>query len=437
MALLDLLTGGKAQEADSDLNSALGAINAVATPTTEEMQFQIQQLVQAGVMTPEEAQTFLQSPSAFSTENIDQTGTQAQQQAIASLLGAAGAGGLNPEEQAQMQQIEQQLATQEHGANQAAIQGQAARGNLTGGETLAAQLEGNQAADVNANQLGAATAGNAYQQMINELTSAGSLGSGLQGQENTQANTVASAIDAINRFNTTQQQTEENLNTQASNVAQEENLANLQDISNKNVSNANAHALQQSQLPQETYQDALAKAEAAAGIDTQMANQATGQGEQNAGIVGGLTGLGATTVFGGNNFGSPSSSSGGSSPAGAAGAANTFSDFGAGAGEAGGSADAAGIALVNKGGEIKDFRSGGPVPGKAVVPGNSPRNDNVPAMLSPGEVVLPRTVTKNPSQDKVMSFLNRMRAPKQIPPAHPHDIKSVLDALSMRRGMQP
>lgn len=38
------------------------------------------------------------------------------------------------------------------------------------------------------------------------------------------------------------------------------------------------------------------------------------------------------------------------------------------------------------------MRKGGRVPGRASVPGNSPRNDTVPAMVSPGEVVLPRTV---------------------------------------------
>lgn len=43
---------------------------------------------------------------------------------------------------------------------------------------------------------------------------------------------------------------------------------------------------------------------------------------------------------------------------------------------------------------------GSVVPGKAPVPGNSYKNDTVPAMLSPGEVVIPRSVmqSKNPSQ---------------------------------------
>lgn len=41
------------------------------------------------------------------------------------------------------------------------------------------------------------------------------------------------------------------------------------------------------------------------------------------------------------------------------------------------------------------FLKGGFVPGKAAVEGNSLKNDKVKAMLSPGEIVLPRTVTKS------------------------------------------
>lgn len=46
------------------------------------------------------------------------------------------------------------------------------------------------------------------------------------------------------------------------------------------------------------------------------------------------------------------------------------------------------------------LKSGGPVPGQAKVQGNSYQNDNVKALLSPGEVVIPRDVmqSKNPSE---------------------------------------
>lgn len=47
------------------------------------------------------------------------------------------------------------------------------------------------------------------------------------------------------------------------------------------------------------------------------------------------------------------------------------------------------------------MKSGGTVPGQAQVKGNSPKNDTQPALLSPGEIVIPRSVTqgKDPIND--------------------------------------
>lgn len=47
-----------------------------------------------------------------------------------------------------------------------------------------------------------------------------------------------------------------------------------------------------------------------------------------------------------------------------------------------------------KGGKVPDLNKGGKVPGKAKVKGDSPKNDTVNAKLSPGEVVVPRSVVK-------------------------------------------
>jgi hypothetical protein len=43
------------------------------------------------------------------------------------------------------------------------------------------------------------------------------------------------------------------------------------------------------------------------------------------------------------------------------------------------------------------MQSGGHVPGKAQVAGDSSKNDTVPAMLSPGEIVIPRTIAQGPN----------------------------------------
>lgn len=43
---------------------------------------------------------------------------------------------------------------------------------------------------------------------------------------------------------------------------------------------------------------------------------------------------------------------------------------------------------------------GGKVPGKPLVPGNSPVNDTVPAMVSPGEIVVPNSASHDPAKAK-------------------------------------
>lgn len=56
-----------------------------------------------------------------------------------------------------------------------------------------------------------------------------------------------------------------------------------------------------------------------------------------------------------------------------------------------------------------NFTAGGPVPGRASVAGNSARNDTVPALLSPGEAVLPRSVTQAPdAPERAAAFVRHL-----------------------------
>ena len=72
------------------------------------------------------------------------------------------------------------------------------------------------------------------------------------------------------------------------------------------------------------------------------------------------------------------------------------------------------IAALARGGPAKApvaMMPGGPVPGQAKVPGDSPKNDIVPAELSPGEVVLPRSISHDPIAS--MAFTAAMNRHRQ------------------------
>jgi hypothetical protein len=67
---------------------------------------------------------------------------------------------------------------------------------------------------------------------------------------------------------------------------------------------------------------------------------------------------------------------------------------------------------VGKLAEWLGLAEGGIVPGTAMVAGDSPRNDVVPALLSPGEAVIPRSLMANPEINKMISdLLNNRQTP--------------------------
>lgn len=73
------------------------------------------------------------------------------------------------------------------------------------------------------------------------------------------------------------------------------------------------------------------------------------------------------------------------------------------------------MAAMARGGQVQNMKRGGSVPGKARVQGDSLKNDTVPAMLSPGEIVVPRTKAQDPEAAKrfVMAVLNKKGALKR------------------------
>jgi hypothetical protein len=64
-------------------------------------------------------------------------------------------------------------------------------------------------------------------------------------------------------------------------------------------------------------------------------------------------------------------------------------------------------------GGMVNYRSGGTVPGQAPVAGDSAKNDVVPAMLSPGEIVVPRSHANNPDMAAAFARAVAMRNQKR------------------------
>lgn len=387
MSLLDLLTGGQTSAAADALKEAQARLAAVNVPSIDQLTLpELQKYVQAGVITPDQAQAVLQQNNAYNDINLSSKPVEAEMSALSSLEDIANSGGLDAQAKAALAQAANQAQITAQGQRGSIIDQMAARGIPTSlmSEALQSAAAGQDAQTQSL--VGAQAAGDAEQRALAALAESGTLGGNIQNQQYSEAANKAAAQNAINQWNA-QAQTNVNLqNTTQKNQAQQLNVANAQDVANKNTDVSNQRTAYNKQVPQTVFNDALSKATGQANVSQQQANQATQAGQQQAGLIGGLIGAGGTV-----------------------GAA----------------------AMAPR--PMKAAAEGGHVPGTPSVPGDSARNDKVPAMLSPGEVVVPRSVAPHPELAKrFVEHVMRNKVP--IKPAHPEDVRSVLDALSSRRG---
>lgn len=437
-SILDFLTGGNASAATNSEEQGLQALQNVQAPTAAQLTLpELQQYVNAGLMTPAQMQAYLQQNNALATENTSQTGTQAQEAALNQLANVANAGAAGtPTEQAQIAQAEAQANTNLAGQRGAIEQAAEARG--TPGGLLQAALEQQNAGQdaQNVNQADLQAQSQAYQNALTAMANEASGGQALQGQQNTQANTIAAAQNAMQQFNAANQQAASAANQSAQQQANAYNTQNQQNVANQNTGLANQQTEYNAQVPETVYNNALGKASAEAGQGNTLANTETGQGQQMAGLYSGILGSAA-----------------GAFAPGMSGAAVNQVGFGNGPPPG---VDTSQYAPTNhaKGGVISPvpahydcgdcmahgglcMKHGGKVPGHAKFPGDSLLNDNVHANLSPGEAVIPRTtVQQNPAA--VQALLNQANQGQQQPQMghHPEDVAALLAAMRKMRGVR-
>lgn len=396
MSLLDILTGGKSSEASDAERQALAAISQVQTPSAQALTLpELQKYAVSQNMTPAQMQAFLQANNAYAAENTDQTGTSAQKAALGQLADIANQGAKgNATEQAQQSQIQQDMGRTLAG-QRGAIEQQAEARGVAPGLLQAALSSQNAGMDLqNANQAALAAQSGNYQTALNAMAQGGNLGQGLQGQQNTQANTVAGAQNAMQQFNAANQQNAGAANAGFQQAANQYNTGMANQVGQQNTGLANERTRYNAQVPETVFNNQMQKATGVAGANQNIASNATNQGNQELGIYGGLLGAGAT-AFGGPAAGAAARGFGNGPPPGV----NTSQYAPPGYAHGGVTGDC-------------DMKSGGQVPGHANVPGDSPQNDTVHAKLSPGEVVLPRSMTQS----------------------HPEDIAALLQAMKHLRG---
>lgn len=402
MSLLDFFTGGKSSDASDAMRRAEDIYGGIQTPTVAQLTLpELQKYVEAGVMTPAEAQAYLQQNNALADQNIDQTGTAAEVTALNKLSQVANAGAEGtPMAQAQEENAIQKMNTSVGGQRGAIEQGMEARGTPASlvQAALANQTVGQEGQMAHNDAVNAQAAN--YQAALAALSQGGGLGGQLQGQQNTQANTVANAANAMQEFNAANQQRVSEANTGRRQEANAANFQNRQDISNKNTGLGNARTMYNANLPEVVFGNQMQKAGGQAGAAQASGDLANKQGGQNAGIISGLINIGTSFIPKPGGAAKPPP---GYNP-------NMTEDMLPGGAHGG-------IVCMDDGG---------------MVPGDSPANDTVHAMLSPGEAVIPRSeVSQNP--DVVAGLLGDQDQGTQI---DFRDVAALLKAMrSIRLGV--
>jgi hypothetical protein len=349
-----------------------------------------------------------QAPSAYNNISLDPATRAAQMQALTQFQQIANTPGLDPASKLAMQQIIDSANEQSQGA-QGAIQQQAQAEGQGGGDfALTQRAIGAQGASNNAATQGMQAAAEAAANRQAALAQMSNIGAGLEGSDYAMAQNKAAAQNSINATNQAATNAANTGNVQNQITTGTTNLQNAQNVNAANTAAQQAQTYYNAAVPQQQFNDELAKAGGIAGVNSQQASAAQNAQNQGNAATGSLLGT-AGTIIGGIYGGPAGAAIGqklGSSVGGGSTSGTQAVNSGAGSTPTGQNAEASqyglakgGVVCYADGGVVHDhaicMKLGGHVSGKAKVEGDSQENDTVPAMLSPGELVIPRSVPKD------------------------------------------
>lgn len=396
------------------VRAAMDDLAKVPVPDPNSLKIQMQQLVQQGLVAPQDAEAVLIQHNAYDEANGSDQARGAQLSALQGFQDTANAGGLTDTSRASIQQTLDELANTERGQQQAIGQDARRRGISGSGLELADRLISQQSSADQAGRRGMDIAALAEQAKVEALKNAANTGATIENQTFGEQSAKATAANQIAEYNATNQQQVTLQNIAARNAAQAANLAEKQRVSDTNTQMENANRVRNSDLIQQNYTNKMDKAKAIANTATGAASAVGSADATNRAYKGDLTAGILDTIgkFGANG------GFGGSKPAPIDTTSNSFL-----MNQAKQRKDVLGYA---HGGKVKDvpcYDEGGMVPGQADYPGDDSRNDDVLAKLSPGELVVPRT-----QADDVDSFLNDVPRTAQKPSVDA--VKVMLQALT-------
>lgn len=334
----------------------------------------------AGVMSTQDV-----GPSAMQGVSTDPTYKANELEALKGLE-AQSKQGLTDRDKASLAEAEMGANRANKGRVDAIKQGMAAHGMGGSGMDMVAQMQSAQGSNELQAMKALETAGMSTDRRTAATNNLGTVASRMQGEDFEQQAAKARAADQIAEFNNRNRNGASNWNTENAQRVSDANTAGANQFAGSSMTaGLNGASTSYNAATEDENQRLLQEQQR----KQRQAAQNHAYGQVAGSVVGGVAG-GVT--------GGPMGAAAGSSAGGALG---------------GGIADATG----------PGYWTGGKIPGKAPFPGDDPRNDTIPTMLSPGEEVIPRSQAKKvaapagPSHiDAIHNLLaaaERLRAPKK------------------------
>lgn len=302
-----ILSGNAAKKAAQKQADAIAAamakaqqiIDAVGLPPDQSAPVILDQLSQAGLLTPElEQAVLLQTSKASQVQRDDQLrGTQVKALQEMSKRGRAG---LTAEERAEFNKSRGEVQRDLQAKQEQIVNDLAMRGQSGGGAEIAARLLSSQESADRASEEADRIQAIASQRALQAIQAESQMAGNLRTQDFDEDFTKAESQDEFDRFNVENQMAVQQRNVGAKNISQESNLANKQRVEDTNKTNANAEKYNRLERERNFWQDKMRQAEAKVSVLTGGINpmsQAIGnQGQAAANMFAGLGG-GAASGF--------------------------------------------------------------------------------------------------------------------------------------------
>jgi hypothetical protein len=397
--LAGLFSGDGDDDAKAARDAALNELNRVGLPPDLTSPVAIKALQQAGLMTPVLIQQ-LPLNADQKNELVEDSKNKEQQQYAANALKQLSQTGLSEADRAAARELQNKVGADTQAKTNQILQQQQMRGQASGGATLAAQLAAAQNANQNESEQADKLAQQAQQARLAALSQFTNLSGQMRGTELAKQQYNMENELARQKFLDQNSLSRQQQNVQMQNAAQQSNLQRQQQVMDQNTQMQNAELYRQNQAKRDLFNDrlALAKAKSAAytGEADALAKEAANKAGSNQSMITGALG----------SIGSIAGAFGGKTPApvnattaGQQAALNNYT------------LDPNQNALAGYAGRA----SGGVVgTNHGRVPTDSEADDKIPELLSPGEIVIPKSFAHDPDLSKAyINFIHKHKTKKK------------------------